>query len=200
MYKIATKVAKRLKKRNSVKVIHLNEYRESKDALSKEISKLRDAKELIERHGYEVQHAIYVQTQNTLSLLIEILAELPEFQKHARTIDKAMDDYMPSWPPMSPISTSYFFGYMAFDIQVGIDNESLAGCISELHSTLAIDQSMYHVISLMNQSRTGIYKVIENIKEKVILEEIFTKKQYLCSRSNQYIPSSGELWLVRLLA
>ncbi len=41
-------------------------------------------------------------------------------------------------------------------------------------------------------------KNCQKIEEKVLLEELFTQKQYLCSKPNRHIPSPGELWLVRL--
>jgi hypothetical protein len=199
MHKISLKVAKRLKKAESVKIINLNEYRKSKEALSNEVSKLKDAKILIDKEGYDIQRAVYVQAQNILSLLIDILANLPEFRKHLQIMEMGEDKYMPSWPPMSPISNSYFFGWLAFDIQVGIDKESMGSCIAEVYSSLALEQGMHQVLSLMNQSRSGIYKVIKNIEDKVLLEELFTQKQYLSTIPNKHVPASDELWLIRLL-
>ena len=58
---------------------------------------------------------------------------------------------------------------------------------------------MVQLWGLINQSRFGIYKVLSSQGNKVILEEIFTKKQYLCYAPNNPPINPGELWLVRLM-
>ncbi len=49
-------------------------------------------------------HAAYVFAQNQVSVLAEQLTALPEMAPFAELISKAEDEYMPSGPPMSPLT------------------------------------------------------------------------------------------------
>jgi len=198
MRKLSAKIAKRLKKTHSSKIVDLTEYKESKNALLKEWEQLRDAESLI-KEGLDPQHAVYIAAQNMLSFLIEILSELNELDRLSKIIVQAEEEYMPSWPPASPISRSCFFTWSSFDVRVGIDKESYITCLLDLNKILNLSEDICHLFTLMASSRLGVYKVIEQRNGKVLLEELFDQKQYLCVMPNQHPFHAGELWLTRLL-
>lgn len=50
----------------------------------------------------------------------ELIEELPELEKHIRRIAAAEDEYMPSGPPMSPLTRSYFWHWALYDLSIGI--------------------------------------------------------------------------------
>ena len=77
MRKIATKVAKRLKKVTANKIIDLGEYRKQKKEVENLFSEVHTAEESIES-GKDPLHAIYTHAQNLLSVLVETLQEIPE--------------------------------------------------------------------------------------------------------------------------
>jgi hypothetical protein len=198
MRKIATKISKKLRKSQSKKIINLSEFKKSKQVLSQEFQTLQSTDSLIKK-GHNIQHAIYISAQNILSLLIGILSELRELDKLNKILDTSQDMYTPSWPPMSPISNSSFFSWSAFDIRVGIDKESYTSCIIDNRHNLGLNDDICHLITLMDASRLGIYKVVDFAEDKWLLEDIFTQKQYHCVGPDNYPFNAGELWLVRLL-
>lgn len=199
MGKLSAKIAKRLKKTHSLKIVDLTEYRECKNALLKEWEQLRDAESLIKK-GLNPQHAIYIAAQNMLSFLIEMLSDLNEFDRLNKIIVQVEEEYMPSWPPASPISLSYFFTWSSFDVRVGIDKESYTTCLLDLSKILNLSEDICHLFTLMASSRLGVYKVIEQTNGNVLLEELFDQRQYLCVMPNQHPFHAGELWLARLLS
>jgi hypothetical protein len=69
--------------------------------------------------------AIYVHVQNQMSVMAEQLLEVPEMKTFAKIIGEAHDEYMPSWPPMSPISTSYFWCWSNFDATANAHRDTL---------------------------------------------------------------------------
>lgn len=198
MRKIATKIAKKLKKINAEKIINLSEYREAKRDFLDEWSQLNDTQTLIEK-GHDPQHAVYIAAQNFISLLIEILNQFDALDRHQGIVYQAEKEYMPSWPPNSPISRSHFFSWLCFDVHVGLDKESYATCLLDLHKPLRLTEEYCHLLRLMESSRLGIYRVLSHIDGVILLQELFDQKQYRCVTSNQHPFAAGELLLTRLL-
>ena len=82
--------------------------------------------------GFDPAHAAYVYTQNQVSVMSEQLTGLKEMAPFADIISKAEDLYMPSAPPMSPLTTSYFSCWAFFDACAGPANETIGTTILEL--------------------------------------------------------------------
>jgi hypothetical protein len=74
-------------------------------------------------------HAAYVYAQNQMSVMAEQLLQLPEMKSFVKQIGPAEDEYMPSWPPMSPISTSFFVCWSTYDLGIGARRETLGQVI-----------------------------------------------------------------------
>lgn len=201
MKKIATKIAKILEKYNSAKMTNLAEYMDLRDTLitvSRELYSENDLDDPYEEY-IDLQYAIYLSAHNLLSFVIEMMSGgLPSFDKHNKIGMDATDDYMPSWPPMSPISRSFFNTWLSFDLRLDVDQESYTSCVVELGKPLGIDSNFCHLFNLMDQSRLGVYKVLDKIGNKAILEEIFTKRQYLYFNPNLHELACNELCLLRL--
>ncbi len=199
MKKIATKLAKQLKKTKSEKVIDFSVYREMKNKLSEDLKQLNSVDGLVAK-GHDPRHAIYIQAQNQLSMMIEALSEFKELDRINNILDQADDMYTPSWPPMSPISRSSFFSWSSFDVKVGLDKESYGSCLLDLHKIIGLQGEMYQLIKNMINSRFGVYQVVDQIEGTIFLQELVTKKQYKCVSTNKYPLVKGQLWLTRLFA
>ena len=84
-----------------------------------------------EMRGMDPLHAVYAYAQNKLSAIVEDVAQLPMCAELADAYSSAEEEYLPSGPPMSPLTRSYFFCWAVFDSHVGEDRETFA--------TVAID-------------------------------------------------------------
>ena len=71
-------------------------------------------------------HAAYVYTQKQVSVMSEHLTALKEMTPFVDILSRAEDLYMPSSPPMSPLTTSYFTCWAFFDTCAGDANETSA--------------------------------------------------------------------------
>jgi hypothetical protein len=74
-------------------------------------------------------HAVYTAIQNASSIFAEQFTSLPEFDTYYQIISKAQDEYMPSCPPMSPLTKSYFTTWAFCDVRFGTDLETIGSCL-----------------------------------------------------------------------
>lgn len=201
MRKIATKVSKKLKKAKANKVIELGEYRKQKkdvEALFDEVTTAEDAIE----SGKDPLHAVYTHAQNLLSVLAEVLQDIPEpaLARFWNTIEAAQEEYQPGGPPMSPLTNSYYNCWLLFDVAVGLQKETLTTIIIDLANQFGLHQKMVEVFQHMQNSRMGVYEFLGNESGKVLLREL-TKDEVItciCPAGHQG-KQKGELWFARIL-
>jgi hypothetical protein len=56
--------------------------------------------------GYDPVHAAYIFVHHVTSVFSENVSRLPEMRAYAKEVGDAEEEYMPSGPPMSPLTTS----------------------------------------------------------------------------------------------
>ena len=69
---------------------------------------IKDVSTLI-KEGLDPIHAAYAFMQNFTSLFAEDVSQFREMKAWADAVAKAEEEYMPSGPPMSPLTGSYFW-------------------------------------------------------------------------------------------
>lgn len=106
---------------------------------------------------------------------------------------------MPSGPPMSPLTTSYFTCWAFFGHRIGTGTDTLAGCLIEANDTICMNPNQLGALKLLSQSRMGIYEHWGAEDGHVWLRELITDRDYLCHSTSGYRGKPGELWYVRLL-
>ena len=119
---IARRVLERMRRQVRSKVVDLAAFRDGNANAEALQSTVVAPDKLGELHP---AHAIYAHVQNQMSVMAEQLLELPEMKAFAKIIGEAHDEYMPSWPPMSPISNSYFWCWSNFDAAANAHRETL---------------------------------------------------------------------------
>src|SRR5271157_1817794 len=87
-------------------------------------------------------HAAYAYTQNQVSVMSEHLTALKEMAPFVDILSRAEDLYMPSAPPMSPLTTSYFTCWAFFDACAGPANETIGTTILEFGTAFGIHTEM----------------------------------------------------------
>ena len=114
---ISKKVIAGLKKAKKKKIVNLQEFKEAQIHADKIEKTIVSKKELAQ---YDPLHAVYIYVQNKVSVLVEQLSDLSAVSKLTNILDQADDTYMPSFPPQSPVTQSYFTCWGFFDFFVGI--------------------------------------------------------------------------------
>jgi len=198
MRKIATKVLKQINKANARKVIDLNEYRQQKKAAEDLFNQITTTEKAI-KTGHDPLHAVYIHTQNLLSILVEALQAIPEpaLSRFFNTVEAADDAYVPSNPPMSPLTKSYFNCWLLFDITAGLNKETLTTIIIDLANQLGIHKAMIEVMQTMQDSRMGIYEFMGRQGNKILLRELRACLKITCTIQSRQTIYQGD-WLQKL--
>ncbi len=192
---ISGKIISELKKLKQQKITDLRDHMAARD-YCKTLEEERKNNNL---HGLDVLHAIYVDAHNHTVGFFDLVSNLRQAHKLCDKFEKASDIYMPSWPPMSPISTSFFNCWFAYDMTVGIKKETITSVFIDVSRLLGASQEFIDLLEIMLASRNGLY-VNEGCDNRfVYLREIYTKQLHKTVSSSGYKGKPGEIWLVRLL-
>ncbi|MBK8203645.1 MAG: hypothetical protein IPK68_15415 [Bdellovibrionales bacterium] len=93
---------------------------------------------------------------------MEGLLQLKPLSSFHKFMVKQEDLYQPSYPPMSPITDSYFSLSTEFDAAFGDDKETIGSCIHDLSDLFQISGIQKTALRNLCDSRMGICE-IENI-------------------------------------
>jgi hypothetical protein len=149
---------------------------------------------------FDPLHAVYAYAQHKIAAIVELIAELPMCAKLIDAYSSAEDEYMPSGPPMSPLTGSYFFCWGVFDSAVGPEKETLGTVAIDLCRAIGTEPSLLRLFRHMQASRMGLY-IHEGVHgAHVLLREFVTGMQHRCICPAGYLGNPGELWFVRVLS
>jgi hypothetical protein len=144
-------------------------------------------------------HAVYTYAQNKLSVFIEQLAQLPALAQLTNAYADAENEYMPSGPPMSPLTNSYFSCWGFFDLCAGVKRETFASVTIDLCRFLGVDTKLIAVFEKMQNSRMGIYVHEGRSNEYIILRELITNREIETIVPSGYRGTQGEIWFARVM-
>ena len=194
---IGRKVLLASKRQMENKVVELAGWREAKThAAEMQDTVISDEK----LQQYDPAHAMYIYAQNQLSVMIEYLLMLPELKKLASRMEELEDMYMPSFPPMSPITSSFFFCFSACDVSTGgAKKETLTTVAIDVGRSLGVSEDLIDLYEKMQLSKVSIYRHEGYSGQHILLRELITNQVFNVYSSSGYQGKTGELWYVRLL-
>ena len=144
-------------------------------------------------------HGLYALAQNIASLLSESMSTMREAKDFVRIVGAAEDEYMPSGPPMSSLTVSYFTMWALFDVRFGSSRETMGSCILRIAPEFDFPAWLTDIVHLMQQSRMGFFVHCGSKGEGVLLREAGTEEIVSCAVPAGYAGSEGEIWFVRVL-
>ncbi|MBT7609481.1 MAG: hypothetical protein HN576_06980 [Bacteriovoracaceae bacterium] len=199
MGKISASLKKNLLLHINKKVVDISSMREAKKIAVEATEHLKSLDdELSSGERDPLQHA-YISTISFMSTCMYGLANLKEMKAFKKVSKEQEDLYMPSFPPMSPITDSYYVPWEMLDLRFGPDKETLSSIFLDLADSLKIDQDQIELLKNLSNSRMGIYEVVKKDGKKILLKEILTNKEYWSVCTAGYKGKIGQLWYVRLL-
>ena len=148
--------------------------------------------------GYDPVHAAYVFVHHIISVFSENVSQFTEMRAYAQEVGSAQEEYMPSGPPMSPLTTSFFSCWAFFDHRIGNTTDTLADCLIEANDTICMNPHQLEALRMMSQSRMGIYEHQGLEQNYARLRELITQREFVCHSTSGYRGKNGELWYVRL--
>jgi hypothetical protein len=150
------------------------------------------------KEGMDPVHAAYAFVQNISSSFAEVASQLPEMKKYVKIVGPAEEEYMPSAPPISPLTISFFTTWALYDLRFD-GTDTLASCQIEANDVLCMNPDQLDALKKMAASRMGIYEHVGVDGPHLRLRELVTNAEYTCLSTSGYPGKSGELWYVRLL-
>lgn len=178
------------------RVINISEWREAK-------IKAEDFDKTIISHGdlskFDPLHGAYVYGQNKISVFVEQLAELPTLSELTNVLADAQEEYMPSGPPISPLTASYFTCWGFFDLCAGVKRESFGTVIIDLCKFFDVDKGLISVFEKMQNSRMGFYVHEGRSGKYVLLRELITNRNIKAIVPSGYKGHQGEIWFARIM-
>ncbi len=193
---IARKILNSVQKLKKKTVVDLAVYRQGRDEMEQLF------REAVPSHDAGVQSpsfAAYTYVTNWAIGLVEALQELPELRRFMERMEKAEDEYMPSGPPMSPLTRSYYSSWLLWDMSVGVKRETLGSILLAVARSQGMDSIFVGVLALLVESRLGLH-VHEGVRDDQIqLRELVTDELRACICPAGYDGVAGELWLARVL-
>jgi hypothetical protein len=178
------------------KIVNITEWKEAKIAAEdyqKTIISDNDLSKLDPVHG------VYIYALNKLSVFVEQLAQLPVLSQLSNAYGDAEDEYMPSGPPMSPLTKSYFTCWGFFDLCAGVKKETFTSVTIDLCRFLGVDSGLLDVFEKMQNSRMGFY-VHEGSSDKYLfLRELITNRKIKTIVPSGYRGTQGEIWFARIM-
>lgn len=193
---ISKKVLTGLRKEINRKVIDISELKNAKihaEDLEKSVITEKELSELDPLHG------VYAYGQNKISVLVEQVADLPAISKLTNAYSDAEDIYMPSGPPISPLTKSYFLCWGFFDLCAGIKKETFGTVIIDICRSLNVDPGLIKIFECMQNSRMGFY-IHEGVSQGfVYLRELITQDRIKAIVPSGYMGSQGEIWFARIM-
>jgi len=176
---------------------YASEMRRQAKRFRVKIPKVKTVQQLVEG-GDDPLFAVYAAVQNLTSVFSEGVSQFDELQEFYDIIAAAEDEYMPSGPPMSPLTGSYFTTWAFFDVRFGPDQETIGTCMIDVRGVMDMDPFMVEALRQFQASRMGIYEHVGMEGGNILLRELLTDADFRCHCPAGYTGKKGELWYVRL--
>jgi hypothetical protein len=193
---ISKRVIAGLKKTKNQKVIDLSVFKEARiyvKGLQKNVLSQEDMAK------YDPLHAVYIHAQNRISTFAEQLGELPVLTELTNAYADAEDLYLPSGPPMSPLTASYFTCWGLFDLCIGIQKETFGTIAIDVCKYLKVDPRLIQLFECMQKSRMGFYVHKGTLDKYVLLEELITRKKIKAIVPSGYVGEYNQIWFARIM-
>lgn len=137
------------------------------------------------------------QMMTQLNEAYEHLLSVPELGPLFDRLEQAMDEFSPSQPPTSAVTTAFFHAWAFLDLAQG--QETLGTICLALGRALGMHPQRLQCLEGMCATRPGLYLNEGKQKERVLLKSLEDSVVRPVSVANGHLGSKGELWLVRIL-
>jgi len=192
----ARRVLERMRSEVRSKVANLAAFRDG-NAYAEALQKSTQSRQQL-REMYPA-HAIYAHVQNQMSVMAEQLMALDEMKAFLKLVGQAEEEYMPSWPPMSPVTKSYFWCWANCDAAVNAQFETIGTVTLAVAAEYGVHPKMLALMRALNSSRMGVYRVEGQSGDCVLLSDLVTNQQCSAICESGYSGTMGELWYARVL-
>ncbi len=128
----------------------------------------------------------------------QMLNNIPDLDAFNNRVVDAQEEYMPSYPPMSSVTNSFFSAWLFLDAPVS-DRLTLGTLYSRYIHEKKVMQYARQAMENLNNSHAGFYQVSGTDGERLFLWDIVGTREIEVRTTAKYQPSVDEVWYTRLL-
>jgi hypothetical protein len=196
--KIAPKLIGTMRRSLRPGVVKLRDFVQGRQAARKQLAEVKSVKNLVAA-GHDPLHAAYLHGQNYLSVFGELASRLSEFETYRAVVAGAEETYVPGWPPVSPVSVSFFSSWALLDLPFGDPSETICSCALEIGQAFGISDDLALTLEVLGESAMGVYEHLGWHDGVADLRDIIDGQICPCIVPSNYAGRPGQLWYVRLL-
>lgn len=156
-----------------------------------------DPEEMLE-DGADPQFVLYSTMQNQLLMLAAMLEQSGIVDEYQEIFESASDTYMPGFPPMSPVTDSFFYSWALCDLEFGFDRDNIGRIAADMMVEMGMPHELRDFCGKLLTSRMGIYETINIDGDLIVVRELVTGHELLVDAPTGYLGEEGELRFVRL--
>jgi hypothetical protein len=174
--------------------------------------RFRDSKEDLERvkaihegtyqgrESKDLNFDNYAAVLNTVSEFATQALNVPQLASFNDILADAQEEYMPGYPPMSPVTTSFFIAWMNLDVPLPLGGPTLGDLFGQWLRSKNTLSYLWKALDILNGSFGSFYEVVGVEGNQVVrLRDILQQKEVRCWNSSGYSGRKGEVWYVRVL-
>ncbi len=109
------------------------------------------------------------------------------------------EEYMPSYPPMSPITSAFFAGWVVLDARDTSTGMTLGELFVRYLQHVGRFDYVQKAMAALNDSFCSFYEVMDVGTQGLTLWDTAAKQEVRCRCSSGYPGRTGEIWYVRVL-
>ena len=185
-----------LRKAARRKIVDLSSWRSGREEATRIMEAAVPSDRLVDESP---ELAIYSQVTNWLTQMLEVAQDQRQLRRFADAIASAEEEYMPSGPPTSPLTSSYFWHWALYDMAMGYGGETVASVFLSLGRVFGYSEEFLQTLEKLVDSRMGLHAVEAVDGERTTLCELVTSERAVVICQSGWVGSVGELWLARVL-
>ncbi len=141
----------------------------------------------------------YAAALNTASEFAGQALGFPDLIPFNNLIAEIQEEYMPSYPPMSPVTSAFFAGWMVLDARDDSTGMTLGEVFAHYLQHVGTFDYLQKAMVALNASFCSFYEVLDVDAQGLKLWDIAGKQEVRCWSSSGYAGRKGEIWYVRVL-
>lgn len=153
--------------------------------------------EMIEE-GADPQFVLYTTVQTQLLMMAAMLEDSGAVDAYHEAFEAGLEEYMPGFPPMSPVTDSLFHSWALCDLKFGADKDNIGQLATMMLSEVGMPAELRELCGKLVSSRMGIYETLDVLGEQLVVRELVTGCELLVDVPTGYLGEEGELRFVRL--
>lgn len=151
------------------------------------------------KSGYEPNLRVYTNCQNLLSVFAEEITLHRDFRSYNKRILNVENRYLPSFPPMSPVTNAYFAYWTLCDFQFGKNKETMTSIFADVGAVKGFGEEEISVSNALKDSCMKFYLHMGFENGFLLLKDILTERVSRCISNSGYNGLEGEIWFVRMV-